>query len=203
MAFLVMIPTLLLLLCAELVPLLYCSVMLAKIVLKIGGNDKLLILLSVLIILSVVIRFVFELLWLINLFHGHRNFLGLHHSCLINMTYFLPMLSLQMVCSLVNLSIWGYFIASIYFIQNKLYYLLLWARKRIVLSLVLVSLLIVVLPIWIILLVSCLLETHPMALDIYGSVCSFLLLLCYIILGRKLLQTLQFVFKGSYKKIRR
>ena len=202
MAVLLMIPTIVLCLCIELVLLCYCTWLLAKIISKIGGLDKLLIILSVLVFMSIALRFFYGLLWLIDLLHGNRDYKGLHHSCHLNLLYYLPMLVMQMSCSLVNLSIWGYFIASIYFIQHKLYFLVLWARKWIVFFLVLVSVLVVTVPTGTLLLISCLMEKHVFALLVYLAVCSALIMIGYALLGCKLLSTLKVVFKRSYGHIR-
>ena len=193
-----MIPTLVGLLSIKLVPLVYCSVLLGRIVYKIGGNDYLLIALSLLIILSIVLRFLYGVFWLIHLLHGEIDFGGLYHSCLINMTYYYPMMTIQMISSLINLSIWTYFIASVYFIHKNWFYLVIWARKRIVISLVLASFLVVTFPLCALFLISCSQDRRLIALDVYSSLCFLLLMLFYIFIGRKLLETLKNAFSDSY-----
>ena len=64
-------PTVLVLLCIEIVPLVYCSYLLFCILSKIGGSDCLLVLLPVLIIISIVLRFMYGLLWFINMTRGY------------------------------------------------------------------------------------------------------------------------------------
>ena len=184
MVVLLMQPTVLVLLCVELVPLVYCIYLLLSILYRIGANDSLLIVLPLLIIISIVMRFMYGLLWFINMTRGNRDYAGLYHTCRLNLTFYLPMLVIQIITSLINLAIWGCFITSVYYIGNKKFYLVVKSRKRILCWLV--SLFVITIPLALLTLLSCYINSEVPYL-LYLAVCCFVLMLCYIVLGRKLL----------------
>ena len=88
----------------------------------------------------------YGLFWFIDMTQGNRDYAGLHHSCEMNLIYLFPMLVINLWCALINLAIWISFVASVHFIVMKRFNLVIWARKRIILWLVFISIMVVLFP---------------------------------------------------------